>query len=114
MEIPDIARYIKNPNDGLKLNALTSLIQKLDKENNSATLRNNIEYLYEATESPSSLIADSACKWVSKSVTKVVQNDSEISNVLKEYFKDIKQVFTEIFFTFKEGSTSTISWKISI
>uniref|UniRef100_A0A914QTW0 Uncharacterized protein n=1 Tax=Panagrolaimus davidi TaxID=227884 RepID=A0A914QTW0_9BILA len=103
MEIPDIARYIKNPNDGLKLNALTSLIQKLDKENNSATLRNNIEYLYEATESPSSLIADSACKWISKSVTKVVQNDSEISNVLKEYFKDIKQVFTEIFSRLKKA-----------
>uniref|UniRef100_A0AC35GUR4 Uncharacterized protein n=1 Tax=Panagrolaimus sp. PS1159 TaxID=55785 RepID=A0AC35GUR4_9BILA len=103
MEIPDIARYIKNPNDGLKLNALTSLIQKLDKENNSANLRNNIEYLYEATESPSSLISDSACKWISKSVTKVVQNDSEISNVLKEYFKDIKQIFTEIFSRLKKA-----------
>uniref|UniRef100_A0AC34F803 Uncharacterized protein n=1 Tax=Panagrolaimus sp. ES5 TaxID=591445 RepID=A0AC34F803_9BILA len=102
MELPDIARYIKNPNDGLKLNALTSLIQRLDRENNSATLKSNLEYLYEATQSPSSMIADSACKWLSKTITKVYLDDSEISNVLKEHFKDTHQVFTEIFSRIKK------------
>ncbi|KAE9553134.1 hypothetical protein FO519_003651 [Halicephalobus sp. NKZ332] len=105
MDLPDISRYLKSPNDSLKIQAFVSLIEKIEKENSSPVFRKLLDLIFESFQSSSFVLAESAFSWFTSITEKVLKNkDENLSFAVKEHLKNLDSLFTEVFSRVKKAS----------
>ena len=103
MDVPDISRHLKSSNDSLKIQALVSLIERIEKENSAPVFKKLLDLALEASQSSCFIVAESSCLWLLSTSEKVYKEEN-VSFTCKEHFKKLDYLFTEVFSRVKKAA----------